>query len=77
MKWVDLRENFVRENVLSNNINVTHVPEKKNTSDILTKEFKDTSHYLAARDSILMNISDFNKKEIPKRQVTFTDPLTM
>ena len=61
MKWVDLRENFIRENVISNNIQVSHIPGKNNISDILTKEFKDTSHFLAARDSVLMNLSDFSK----------------
>ena len=61
MNRVDLRENFVRENVISNNIQVSHIPGKNNISDILTKEFKDTSHFLAAHDSVLMNLSDFSK----------------
>ena len=66
MKWVDLRENLIQENVITNNIQVTHKPGKNNVSDILTKEFKDTLHYLSARDSVLMNVSDFLKPETPK-----------
>ena len=37
MKWIDLRENFVRENVLNKTISVTHIRGTNNLSDIFTK----------------------------------------
>ena len=40
MRWVDLRENLVRENINNNNIIISHIPGKLNISDIFTKEFE-------------------------------------
>ena len=76
MRWIDLRENLVRENVICKTISVTHIPGKVNVLDILTKEFKDVSHYLIARDSVLMNIQDFYNPEITPSNVTNKSALT-
>ena len=76
MRWIDMRENFVRENVLSKTISVTHIPRKVNISDILTKEFKDVSHYLTARDSILINLQDFRNSKITPSKLTYKDALS-
>ena len=50
MRWVDLRENLVRENILNKNIQVSHIPGKANLSDIFTKEFRDVTQFLFFRD---------------------------
>ena len=73
MKWIDLRENFVRENVLNGNIKVCHIPGVQNTSDIFTKEFRDTTHFLQARDSFMIDSKYFSQL-IPttNKQVTFS-----
>ena len=77
MKWVDLRENLVRENVLKNNISIKHIPGKNNISDILTKEFKDTTHYMTARDSILQSLQDFRSCVLSsKPPKSYLDALT-
>ena len=81
MRWVDLRENFVRENVLDDVIKVDHIPGKQNTADIFTKEFKDVSQYLAARNSFMIEKSDFLKIQKTVRfdestQKTYKDALT-
>ena len=76
MRWIDLKENFVRENVMSKTISVTHIPGKVNISDILTKEFKDVSHYLTARDSVLMSLQVFKYPKIPPSRLTYKNALT-
>ena len=59
MKWIDLRENFVRENVINKNIAVTHIPGTDNLSDIFTKEFRDVSWFLALRNSFMIDSVKF------------------
>ena len=59
MKWIDLRENFVRENVISKTISINHIPGANNLSDIFTKEFCDVSRFLALRDSFMINSDKF------------------
>lgn len=60
MKWIDLREKIVRENVVRKTISVNHVPGLNNLSDIFTKEFRDVSRFLALRDSFMINSNEFH-----------------
>ncbi len=60
MNWVHLCENLVSENVLSNNITVSHIPGKSNLSDIFTKEFRDVSHFLSLRNLSLVLSTEFS-----------------
>ena len=59
MKWIDLRENVVRENVLNKTISVTHIPGANNLSDIFTEEFRDVSRFLELRNSFMVDTSRF------------------
>ena len=59
MRWIDLRENFVRENVISKTISIDHIPGANNLSDIFTKEFRDVSRFLALRDSFMIYSDKF------------------
>jgi hypothetical protein len=45
-----MRENRVRENIISNFVEVRHIDGKINLADIFTKEMKDTSHFIELRD---------------------------
>ena len=65
MRWIDLQENLVQENIHNKNIVVTHIPGKINLSDILTKEFRDTSHFLTLRDSLMISSKDFSTGASP------------
>ena len=60
MRWVDLRENLVRENIHANVIQVSHIPGKLNLSDIFTKEFRVSTHFLSLRDSFMISSCDFS-----------------
>ena len=62
MKWIDLRENFVRENVINGTVSVRHIPGKNNTSDMFTKEFRDSTHYMNCRDSFMQDLPSFLHK---------------
>ena len=53
IRHIQLRENAVREAVQRGQISVLHVPGKLNPSDILTKEDKDTLHYITLRDCVV------------------------
>ena len=46
MKWVDLWENLVLENVINNALSINHIPVKIYIADILTKECKDVTEYM-------------------------------
>jgi hypothetical protein len=45
-----MRENRVRENVVTKFVSILHVEGKKNIADIFTKEMKDVAHFVALRD---------------------------
>jgi anion-transporting ArsA/GET3 family ATPase len=45
-----MRENRVRENIVSNFISICHVDGKHNLADIFTKEMKDTVHFVELRN---------------------------
>ena len=59
MRWIDLRENLIRENIQQKNIIVSHIPGKMNLSDIFTKKFSDTNQFLFLRDSFMISSTDF------------------
>ena len=60
MKWIDLRENFVRENdVINKTISVTHIPGTNNLSYIFPKELFDVSRFLELRDSFMVDSPKF------------------
>lgn len=79
MRWIDMRENFVQENVISYVISVHHVPGDCNTSDIFTKEFRDSTKFLNARDSLLADTRKFhslNESDVSPPYATYKDALT-
>ena len=53
IRHIQLRENAVREAVQNGLINVLHVPGTCNPSDILTKEDRDSNHYVTMRDCVV------------------------
>ena len=52
LRYIQIRENAVREQVQNKFIEVKHIGGDHNPSDIFTKEDKDISHYLLCRNSI-------------------------
>ncbi len=58
LRHIQMRENRVRENIMSNFIRVNHVDGKLNLADIFTKEMKDTVHFVEIRDVIMCSRSD-------------------
>jgi hypothetical protein len=47
---IQMKENFVRENIANQFVTIKHVDGKKNIADIFTKEMKDTGHFVELRD---------------------------
>jgi hypothetical protein len=47
---IQMKENRVRENILSKFVTIRHVDGKVNIADIFTKEMKDTTHFVELRD---------------------------
>jgi hypothetical protein len=45
-----MKENRVRENILSQFIRVSHIDGGLDLADIFTKEMKDTNHFVTLRD---------------------------
>ena len=79
IRWVDLRENLVRENVENKNITVSHIPGKYNLSDIFTKEFRDSTQFLKLRNLFMITSTDFNAGYTPSSHTwntTYKDALT-
>ena len=52
LRYIQIRENAVREQVQAQLIQVKHIGGIHNSSDIFTKEDKDITHYLHCRDSV-------------------------
>ena len=45
-----MRENRIRENVVSHFVSIEHINGKLNVADIFTKEMKDIAHFVELRD---------------------------
>ena len=52
LRYIQMRENAVRESVQDRTIKVDHVGGKKNPTDIFTKEDRDISHFQGCRDAL-------------------------
>jgi hypothetical protein len=48
-----MKENHVRENIVSDFVSIQHVEGKLNLADKFTKEMKDVSHFVELRDVIM------------------------
>ena len=46
-------ENIIRENIEWDFLTVKHIPGHQNLADILTKEMKDTQHFIEIRDQLV------------------------
>jgi hypothetical protein len=53
LRHIKMKENQVRENIVSDFISIQHVEGKINLADIFTKEMKDVSHFVELRDIIM------------------------
>jgi len=59
IRHMDMRDNYVREWVQDNSLDVRHVAGKCNVSDICTMEMKDGANYRRLRDSFMCRASTF------------------
>jgi len=46
LRHIQMKENRVRESILSKFVIIKHIDGKLNLADIFTKEMKDTSHFV-------------------------------
>ena len=53
LRHIQMRENRVRENVMSKFVSIQHIDDKLNLADIFTKEIKDVAHYVDLRDLVM------------------------
>jgi deoxyuridine 5'-triphosphate nucleotidohydrolase len=60
LRYVQIRENAIRESVESDFISVRHIEGKVNLADIFTKEDRDAEHFISIRDLILHDSVDCN-----------------
>ena len=56
LRYIQIRENAVRESVQSNFVTITHIDGKINIADLFTKEDKDTAHFISIRDILVQDI---------------------
>lgn len=50
LRHIQMKENRVRENVVTQFVSIKHVDGKVNITDIFTKEMKDVNHFVALHD---------------------------
>jgi hypothetical protein len=50
LRHIQIKENRIRENILSTFVNIVHIAGKLNIADIFTKEMKDVAHFVELRD---------------------------
>ena len=53
LRHIQMRENFVRENVIKQFVTIDHVGGKVNMADLFTKEMRDTGHFVELRDLMM------------------------
>ncbi len=53
LRHIQMKENRVRESILSNFVTIKHIDGKVNLADIFTKEMKDLNHFVELRDLIM------------------------
>ncbi len=53
LRFIQMRENAIRESTQKGLIYVVHLAGTKNPSDMFTKEDKDTNHFIQCRDSLM------------------------
>ena len=56
LRYIQIRENAVRESVLSNFVVIKHIEGKINLADIFTKEDKDCAHFISIRDMLVQDV---------------------
>jgi len=47
---IEMKENRIRENILSNFVSIAHIDGMINLADIFTKEMKDVAYFVELRD---------------------------
>ena len=55
LRYIQIRENAVREAVSNKVINIQHIAGKVNVADLFTKEDKDTKHFVTIRDILVQD----------------------
>jgi acetoacetate decarboxylase len=50
MRHIQIKENRVRESILTNFVIIKHIDGKINLADIFTKEMRDVCHFVELRD---------------------------
>jgi len=50
LQHIQMKENHIRENILSGFVSISHIDGKINLADLFTKEMKDTSRFVEIRD---------------------------
>ena len=75
IRHIQLRENAIRESVQKGLISVLHVPGTTNPSDLLTKEDRDSAHYLKLRDCVVSPPPTGHVSGINNLQVHPSDPM--
>jgi hypothetical protein len=53
LRSIQMRENMIRENILSKFVTISHVDGKLNLADMFTKEMKDIAHFVHLRDLLM------------------------
>ena len=56
LRYIQIRENAVRESVLSKFITVKHIAGKLNLADLFTKEDRDCTHFMTIRDLLVQDV---------------------
>ena len=59
LRYIQIRENAVREAVQDKIVQIKHIAGKINIADIFTKEDKDTQHFTFIRDILLKDVPSF------------------
>ena len=53
LRHIQMRENAIREAVLSDFVSVSHIEGKVNLADMFTKEDKDTAHFILTKEHVM------------------------
>jgi hypothetical protein len=53
LRHIQMKENRVRENIVSNFVQINHIDGKINLADIFTKEMKDVNHFVELRNLVM------------------------
>ena len=76
LRYIQIRENAVRESVINKFVDIKHIPGIVNLADLFTKEDKNTNHFIQIRDLLVQTVNKIPHSESSSKALRGVSNLT-